>query len=132
MSFLDAAPRFFACFDQPDLKAPVALTVHCPEDWTVAGNGPATQTAAGEWEIAATHPLATYFTTLIAGPYHSLRQTHDGIEFVLHARQSLAEHLDRDADELFEHSFRCMDELHRLFGVRYPWGEYHQAFVADF
>ena len=23
MSFLDAAPRWFACFDQPDLKAPV-------------------------------------------------------------------------------------------------------------
>ena len=27
---------------------------------------------------------------------------------------------------------RCLDEFHRLFGIRYPWGEYHQAFVPDF
>ena len=38
MSFLDAAPRWFACFDQPDLKAPVSLEVACPEGWTVAGS----------------------------------------------------------------------------------------------
>ena len=30
MSFLDAAPRWFACFDQPDLKAPVTLEVDVP------------------------------------------------------------------------------------------------------
>ena len=29
--FLDAAPRVFACFDQPDLKAPYRLTVAAPE-----------------------------------------------------------------------------------------------------
>ena len=30
MSFLDAAPRIFACFDQPDLKAPYTLAVTAP------------------------------------------------------------------------------------------------------
>ena len=30
MSFLDAAPRWFACFDQPDLKGPLRLEVSCP------------------------------------------------------------------------------------------------------
>ncbi len=132
MSFLDAAPRWFACFDQPDLKAPVKLTVRCPDHWTVAGNGPATCTEPGRWHVQATHPLATYFTTLLAGPYHSIRRQHDGIPLVLHARRSLAEHLDREADDLFAHTAQCLDELHRLFDVRYPWGEYHQAFVPDF
>ena len=39
--FLDAAPSVYACFDQPDLKAPYDVTVHAPLDWTVLGNGAA-------------------------------------------------------------------------------------------
>lgn len=132
MSFLDAAPRWFACFDQPDLKAPVALDVRCPAEWRVAGNGPATELEPGHWQIAATGPLATYFTTIVAGPYHEVRDVHDGTVLVLHVRRSLAEHLDRQADELLAHTRHCLDQLNGLFGVRYPWGEYHQAFVPDF
>ena len=37
--FLDAAPTVFACFDQPDLKAPYTVAVTAPEAWTVLGNG---------------------------------------------------------------------------------------------
>jgi aminopeptidase N len=132
MSFLDAAPRWFACFDQPDLKAPVTLALRCPPEWTVAGNGAATQTEPGHWVLATTRPLATYFTTLIAGPYHSITDVHDGIPLALHARASLAPHLDRDADELLTLTKDCFDEFHRLFGIRYPWGRYHQAFVPEF
>jgi aminopeptidase N len=132
MSFLDAAPRWFACFDQPDLKAPVSLDVRCPAGWTVAGNGPAAEQAPGRWQVAATGSLAPYFTTVVAGPYHSVRDQHDGIPLVLHARRSLAEHLDREAPELFAHTRHDLDALHALFGVRYPWGEYHQAFVPEF
>jgi aminopeptidase N len=132
MSFLDAAPRWFACFDQPDLKAPVTIDVRCPPGWQVAGNGAATELAPGRWHLESAGPLATYFTTLVAGPYHAVRAEHDGIPLVLHVRQSLAEYLDRAADELFEHTRRSFDRLHALFGVRYPWGEYHQAFVPDF
>ncbi|MEO9139610.1 MAG: aminopeptidase N [Jatrophihabitans sp.] len=132
MSFLDAAPRWFACFDQPDLKAPISLDVTCPTGWRVAGNGPAVEVSPGRWTIATTGPLPTYTATVIAGPYHQVQAEHDGIPLVLHARKSLAEHLDRDAAEIFEHTRHCFDELHRLFGVRYPWGEYHQAFVPEF
>jgi aminopeptidase N len=132
MSFLDAAPRWFACFDQPDLKAPLTLSVTCPPEWMVAGNAPASRTSPGHWQLATTRALSTYFTTLVAGPYHSLYAEHDGIPLALHVRASLAEHLDRDADELFRITRDCLDEFHRLFGVRYPWGEYHQAFVPEF
>ena len=132
MSFLDAAPRWFACFDQPDLKAPVSADVRCPANWRVAGNGPATEVSPGHWQIASTGPLATYFTTLVAGPYHEVRDVHDETVLVLHVRRSLAEHLDRQAADLFAHTRHCLDALNGLFGVRYPWGEYHQAFVPDF
>jgi aminopeptidase N len=132
MSFMDAAPTIFACFDQPDLKAPYTLHVRAPEDWVVIGNAPATRTGPGSWELDRTRPLSTYFVTLVAGPYHVVRDQHDGIPLGLSARASIARDLDADADELFTMTKQCFDEFHRLFGIRYPFGDYHQAFVPEF
>uniref|UniRef100_UPI001E33FC47 M1 family metallopeptidase n=1 Tax=Desertihabitans aurantiacus TaxID=2282477 RepID=UPI001E33FC47 len=132
MSFLDAGPRWFACFDQPDLKAPYRLSVAVPEDWQVLGNGPAVRTAPGRFTIEQPRPLATYFVTLVAGPWASVTAEHDGIVLGVHARASLGEHLRREAEDVLEVTRACFDEFHRLFGVRYPFGEYHQAFVPDF
>ncbi|GAA3683454.1 aminopeptidase N [Nocardioides ginsengisoli] len=136
MSFMDAAPSIFACFDQPDLKAPYSMRVTAPADWLVVGNAPAREVgsegATKQWELGPTPPLATYFVTLVAGPYHLIRDEHDGIPLGLSSRQSLAATLDREADELFTLTRQSFDELHRLFGVRYPFGDYHQAFVPEF
>ena len=132
MTFLPAAPRVFACFDQPDLKAIYRVSVTAPTDWIVLGNGSAQQSEPGSWTLAETKPLSTYFATLVAGPYHSVLSEHDGIVLGLHCRQSLARHLDKDAEELFTVTAQCFDEYHRLFGIRYPFGEYHQAFVPEF
>ncbi|WP_017936321.1 aminopeptidase N [Nocardioides sp. Iso805N] len=136
MSFMDAAPSVFACFDQPDLKAPYTLHVRAPRDWVVIGNAPGQQVAPGEWELEQSQPLSTYFVTLVAGPYHVLHDEHrlsDGvIPLGLSARASLAKDLDKDADELFTLTKQCFDEFHRLFGIRYPFGNYHQAFVPEF
>ncbi|GAB6987187.1 aminopeptidase N [Nocardioides pyridinolyticus] len=132
MSFMDAAPTVYACFDQPDLKAPYTFHVTAPTDWVVVGNAPSTQVEPGVWELERTAPLSTYFVTLVAGPYHVLREEHDGIRLGLSARASLAPALDADADELFTMTRQCFDEFHRLFGIRYPFGDYHQAFVPEF
>jgi aminopeptidase N len=132
MSFLDAAPRWFAAFDQPDLKASVTLDVRCAEDWTVLGNGPAVSLGPGHWRIASTQPLSTYFVTLVAGPYYSVYAEHDGIPLGLHTRASLAEHLDAESEDMLAVTKAAFDRYHELFGIRYPFGEYHQAFVPDF
>ena len=132
MSFMEAAPSIFACFDQPDLKAPYTLHVTAPEDWLVVGNGRAEQVSPGQWELATTPPLSTYFVTLVAGPYHQVMTEHDGIRLGLEARASLARHLDDQADEILTITRQSFDELHRLFGIRYAFGDYHQAFVPEF
>jgi aminopeptidase N len=132
MSSLESAPRYFPCFDQPDLKAPYTMTVKCPEDWVVLGNGAATQLAPGEWALAETKPLSTYFVTLVAGPYHLIHGEHDGIPLGLACRQSLKEYLERDAEDLFRTTREAFDEYHRMFRQRYPFGEYWQVFVPDF
>ena len=130
--FLDAAPTVFACFDQPDLKAPYTVTVTAPEAWTVLGNGGATVVAPGRTELATTAPLATYFVTVCAGPWASVRTEHDGIPLGVHARRSLEPHLARQAERMLATTAASFDYYHQLFGIRYPFGEYHQVFVPEF
>ncbi len=131
--FLDGARRIFPCFDQPDLKAPVTLKVTAPGDWIVAANGErAGEPRDGRWEFTTTQPLATYFISMIAGPYHVRTDEHDGIPLALYARQALAEHLDAQADELFTITKQCLDRYHEIFATRYPFGHYGQAFVSEF
>lgn len=132
MSFMSAAPSVFACFDQPDLKASYTLHVTAPEDWSVTANAPGTEVEPGRWEFAPSQPLSTYFVTLVAGPYHRIDAEHDGIPLGLLCRGSMAPALEADAAELFTMTGQCFDEFHRLFGIRYPFGKYDQAFVPEF
>lgn len=131
-SFLDAAPRIFACFDQPDLKAPYTVTVTAPEHWRVLGNGAARRIGAGRWALATTQPLATYFVTVCAGPWVSVEAECDGIPLGIHARRTLAEPLERQGPGLLDLTGGFLDYYQDLFGIRYPFGEYHQVFCPEF
>jgi len=131
------AHQVFACFDQPDLKAPFEFTVRCPEDWQVISNlspesaaSPAGKPGVAEWRFPPTPPISTYITAIAAGPYHAVRAEHDGIPLGLYCRQSLASYLD--ADEIFEITTNGFDFFHDVFGIRYPFGKYDQLFVPEF
>ncbi|QVQ51912.1 aminopeptidase N [Spiractinospora alimapuensis] len=131
------AQRMYTCFDQPDLKAPFELTVLAPENYEVVSNTtpdvvrePTTNAGAFRWHFPATEPMSTYITALIAGPYHAVRDTHDGIPLGVYCRSSLADHLDADA--ILEVTKQGFDFYHHLFGIRYPFGKYDQLFVPEF
>ena len=129
-SFLDDAQRTFACFDQPDLKAPITLTVQAPAGWLVGANTRATRDGTS-WSFAPTEPISTYLFTLAAGRYHVERAWHRGIELGLWCRQSMREHLD--ADDLFTVTRQSFDLQEELFGRPYPFGDtYDQVFVPGF
>jgi len=132
MSFLDAGPRWFASFDQPDLKAPYVFEVAAPPSWAILGNGPSEPLAPGRWRIIPTAPLASYFVTLVAGPYASVHDEHAGIRLGLHAKASLADQLRDEAGDLMRVTKACLDYFQSMFAQAYPFGEYHQAFVPDF
>ncbi|HEX6684478.1 MAG TPA: aminopeptidase N [Candidatus Limnocylindrales bacterium] len=126
------APHFMACFDQPDLKAAISLSVTADPSWVVRANGEGLQEEPGRWNFAATKPIATYLITLIAGPFVAREEIHDGIPLGIFARASYADVLERDAPEIFEVTRNCLDRYHELFGIRYPFGKYDQAFVPEF
>ncbi len=128
------AHRMFACFDQPDLKAAFRFVVQAPAGWVAVSNGAVVsrpdEGAGGRWEFAETARMSTYITALVAGPYASVHDTHDGIELGLFCRASLLQHLD--PDDLFTVTKQGFDFYHRVFGIRYPFGKYDQLFVPEF
>ncbi|NJQ06458.1 aminopeptidase N [Streptomyces lonarensis] len=131
---LSEAPKVFAAFDQPDLKAVFEVHVTAPPEWTVLANGVCAPVEGepGRWSAAPTPPISTYLLAVAAGPWHSIRTEHAGLPFGLHARQSLAEHLDKDADELWDITRRTFDRYHEIFDEPYPFDSYDQAFVPEF
>ncbi len=130
------AHRVYACFDQPDLKATFQLEVTAKPEWQVISNmapdavtqSPPAKTAL--WVFPPTAVLPTYVTAIAAGPYHVVRDEHDGIPLGIFCRQSLAGYLD--PDEIFEVTRQGFDFFHDAFGVRYPFGKYDQLFVPEF
>ena len=130
------AHRVYACFDQPDLKASFRLDVTAPQGWQVISNmPPETHAVAPEaetafWQFPPTPALPTYITAVAAGPYHVVRDEHDGIPLGIYCRRSLASYLD--PDEIFEVTRQGLDFFNREFAVRYPFPKYDQLFVPEF
>ncbi|MGW0751654.1 aminopeptidase N [Streptomyces sp. NPDC002587] len=136
--FMDDVQRVFPAFDQPDLKAVFEFTVTAPAHWTVLANGVTTRTGnrdgdgAGIWRSAPTPVISTYLAAVAAGPWHSVTTEHAGLPFGIHCRQSLAPHMDADADEILSITKDCFDRYAQKFTEPYPFDSYDQAFVPEF
>jgi aminopeptidase N len=129
------AKRMYACFDQPDLKAPFTLAVTAPSDWELVSNGRPAARSAGPGgaqvvRFSTTPPLATYVTALVAGPYHKVTDRHDGIDLGVYCRASLGQYLD--ADEILLVTGQGFDWFHQAFGYRYAFDKFDQLFVPEF
>jgi aminopeptidase N len=124
------AQRVFACFDQPDLKSVFTWHAKVPAHWTVVSNMPVQRRDDDGVHFATSVRMSTYITAVCAGPYHEVRDSHDGIELGAYCRASMAQHLD--ADDLFLITKQGFDFFHEQFGVRYPLPKYDQLWVPDF
>ncbi|MEE4545042.1 aminopeptidase N [Streptomyces sp. V4-01] len=137
MSFEPDEARFvWACFDQPDLKAPHAFTVTAPGDWTVAANSgdPRIETlgSARRWTFPDTPPLSTYNTVVNAGPFHEIRREAGGHDLGILVRRSLAAVAEREADEIFTLTEQGFGFFEDVFGMPFPQRKYDQVFVPEF
>lgn len=133
----DEAHFVWACFDQPDLKAPHAFTVLAPAHWTVVSNSgdPVVTPADGatrRWVFPATPPLSVYNTVVNAGPFHEIRREADGHDLGLLTRRSLAAVLERDAEELFTLTRQGLAFFGEVFRMPFPQRRYDQVFVPEF
>ena len=135
------ARRVYACFEQPDLKATFELTVVAPSSWAVIGNstGDAPQPVDGRvdasrWHFPPTPRVSTYLTSLIAGEYARVTDSHQTksgeLPMSILVRQSLQEYLD--ADRIFATTKAGFDIFEQHFGYAYPFGKYDQSFVPEY
>lgn len=128
------ANRFFPCFDQPDLRASLSLTVEAPKKWVVIANE--RETAVKEagankiWTFPATPPIATYIFAMHAGPYKIWTNVVDGIPLRLLARKSMAKYMR--AEEFFTITQQGFRYFNKQFGYKYPFKKYDQIFVPEF
>jgi len=131
----DEARRAWACFDQPDLKAPHAFTVTAPASWTVVSNSddPVVEEVerGRRWTFADTPPLSTYVPVVNAGPFYELRSERNGYDLGLYARQSLSAFLDRDAEELFDLTASGLAYFGEQFDMPFPQRSYDQVFAPE-
>ncbi len=127
---MDVARRVFACFDQPDLKAPFTVSVTGRPGWRVLSNGtcPAPDDD-GVWRFGVTPPVATYLVAVCAGDWASRTWEHAGHAFGWHCRASQAHDLDRDLPQLRAVTEASFDHYAGLFTEPYAFGTYDQVFV---
>ncbi|MFE3290847.1 aminopeptidase N [Rhodococcus sp. NPDC059234] len=132
------ARRVFACFEQPDMKAPFTFSVAAPAGWEVVSNRPADSRedhgARQVVEFSPTLPISTYVTAIVAGPYHRVESMWSrgdlAVPTAVLCRASLARYLD--ADTIFAVTKQGMDYFAEQFDYPYPWGKYDQVFVPEY
>jgi aminopeptidase N len=124
------AQRVFACFDQPDLKAEFIFRVTAPAHWVVVSNMPVDKREGSTVVFQRSPRMSTYITAVCAGPYHEVRDSHDGIDMSVFCRQSMKQYLD--ADDILLVTKQGFDFFHREFGIRYPLPKYDQVYSPEF
>jgi aminopeptidase N len=137
------ANQLFPCFDQPDLKARVTLSLVAPRGWSAVANGAllsapsasapsasAASDAATTFRFAETRPISTYLIAFAAGPWTRVTASPDGRPLTMYVRRSRA--AEAEADSLIAANARALRWLERYFDQPYPFGKYDFVLAPAF
>ena len=128
------ANQLFPCFDQPDLKSRVTLTLTIPAGWTALANGSLVRSeASGAGFIrhfTETKPLPTYLIGFAAGPWSVTTSTQHGRSVTLYVRRSRAR--EADADTVLALQQRALDWMEAYFGQPYPFEKFDLLLAPAF
>ena len=128
------ANQLFPCFDQPDLKARVTLTLRARPSWTVVANGSLARTDSAPGALthhfAETRPLSTYLIAFAAGPWHRASSTVQGRTVNVLVRASRAR--EADLDTLLALNHRALEWMERYFARPYPFDKFDFVLAPAF
>ncbi|MDB4916502.1 MAG: aminopeptidase [Gemmatimonadetes bacterium] len=119
------ANQLFPCFDQPDLKAHVSLTLTTPLGWRSVANGRLTRTdttTALVNHFAESEPISTYLVAFAAGPWSVRTSTIGGRTISLYTRASRA--ADVESDTLIALNARAIAWLEKYTAQRFPFQKF--------
>lgn len=117
------ANQLFPCFDQPDLKARVSLTLSTPLAWKAVANGlrmrTDTTSRGAVHMFRETEPLSTYLIAFAAGPWAELHAEGSRRPITLYVRKSRVK--DVEADSIILANDRAANWLEGYFASRFPF-----------
>jgi aminopeptidase N len=126
----------FPCFDQPDLKARLTLTLDVPSAWQVVANSAEqARTAAGNRmtvRFAETPPLPTYLFAFAAGKFRVERAERAGREFRIYHRETDDAKVARNRDAMFDLHAKALAWLEDYTQIPYPWGKFDIVLMPAF
>src|SRR5512143_484141 len=118
------ANLLFPCFDQPDLKARLTLTLTVPKTWQALANGVTENVARGEagtvYRFRETDPLPTYLFAFAAGPWKEFSAGGRGTSLWVRASRAT----EVEVDSLQTQVGSAIASLGRYFGVKYPFQQF--------
>jgi aminopeptidase N len=128
------ANQLFPCFDQPDLKARVRLSVTAPAAWSVVANSPiAAADTIGDritTHFAETRPISTYLIAFAAGPWTRVSSSSRGRTITAFVRRSRA--VEADLDTILALNQRALEWMEGYFGRPYPFEKFDLVLAPDF
>ena len=130
------AHTVFPCFDQPDLKARYTLELTVPTGWEAVSNAAETsrEDAGGKIRIryAETEPISTYLFAFAAGRFQVEEAERNGRTFRMFHRETEAEKVARNRDEVFDLHAAAMEWLEDYTGIGYPFGKFDFVLIPGF
>jgi len=132
----DRARTAFPLFDQPDLKATFDLSLGLPAEWTAMANAPVeTSTRSGPGTIVrfeASDLISSYLFSFVAGRFETVTRVVDGREMTMLHRETDADKVARNIDEVFNLHAASLDWLEEYTGVAYPFRKFGFALIPAF
>ncbi len=126
------ANLLFPCFDQPDLKARMTLSLSTPAAWTAIANGvTATSDITGNrrvFRFRQTDPLPTYLFAFAAGPWKEFVGGPRNTRLLVRASRAKEVEVDSIQDQVAS----ALTSLEKYFGVKYPFQQFQYMLAPAF
>ncbi len=127
------ANQLFPCFDQPDLKGRVSLSLTTPRGWTAVSNGRLARVdsaAALTYLFAESEPISTYLVAFAAGPWTVRSAVIDGRPISLYVRASRAR--EAETDTLIAINARAITWLEKYTAQPFPFQKFDVVLAPAF
>ena len=121
------ASQAFPCFDQPDIKASMSLTLELPAGWVALANGPeiGRETTGNKTTIrfGETQALPTYLFGFAAGKFSIERGERNGRPFYLYHRETDAAKVAANREVIFDLHQQSIEWLETYTNRPYAFGK---------
>ena len=132
----DRAHFAIPCFDQPNLKARVTLTLNTPASWKAVANGPLVgrteMDSTATYTFGETKPISTYLIAFAAGIFETETAERSGRTMTMYHRETDAEKVARNREEVFDLHETAINWLETYTDIPYPFNKFDFVLIPSF